>query len=117
MKRFVIEFKDGVDKDEIHKALYEAALDYNAANYGWLQEVVEEFRKADGSARMTTKQRDKLWEMCGRYNVPFREDDYYLDAHTGMVEGWVGGRMHSASWGEEKPTIYVGVETDGRSHT
>jgi hypothetical protein len=76
--------------------------------------------RADGQPRMTTAQRDRLWEMCGRYNVPFREDDYILAGKqasigAGWVEGWVGGRDGSGI--TSRKTIYVGVSPTGESHT
>lgn len=63
--------------------------------------------------RMTEAQRNKLWETCGRYNVPFREDDYQLNSldssfMPGWVEGWIGG---------VETTIYLGVDPEGRSHS
>lgn len=64
--------------------------------------------------RMTDAQREKLWALCGRYDVPFREDDYVHNSKEsafmpGWVEGWVGG--------EPNLTIYVGVAPDGSSHS
>ena len=76
------------------------------------------------NGRMTFEQREKLWEMCGRYGVPFREDDYHPTQFSSnspiMYEGWIGGIKHSGpipGHTERKRTIYVGVEPDGRSHT
>jgi hypothetical protein len=81
-------------------------------------------RFADQRARMSDAQRNRLWQMCADYNVPFNEADYFLDSKDGMVEGWVGGFYHgngNSSLNDGKPenkkTIYVGVELDGRSHT
>jgi hypothetical protein len=81
--------------------------------------------RPDGKPRMTHAQRDKLWDLCAGYNVPFREDDYVL--HTtraaisigsGYVEGWIGGAAHSdAPFAGGKKTIFVGVAPDGRSHS
>lgn len=74
-------------------------------------------RFANQRARMSDAQRNKLWEMCGRYNVPFREDDYSLKPN-GMVEGWAGGFELESLGPPAKPkTIYVGVEPNGDSHT
>ena len=47
--------------------------------------------------RMNEAQRNALWALCGRYGVPFREDDYRVyppDSWMmkGYVEGWIGGR-------------------------
>ena len=120
-KRMIVQVHKDVTTDEIHKALYDGNVGYCAKDSDWLYEVKEEHETANGKKRMTTKQRDRLWEMCGRYNVPFREDDYYIDAATGMVEGWIGGsrdRNYRLDSGNEwRKTIYVGVEPDGRSHT
>jgi hypothetical protein len=78
-------------------------------------------RFADQRARMSDAQRNKLWDMCGRYNVPFREDDYVFDSwNNGMVEGWIGGFQTVPHVTTKQPipkTIYVGVEPNGDSHT
>lgn len=64
--------------------------------------------------RMTEAQRNKLWELCGRYNVPFREDDYVIMSADSIfgppnwVEGWVGGKQG---------TLFVGVSPEGDSHS
>jgi hypothetical protein len=64
--------------------------------------------------RMTEAQRDKLWDLCGRYNVPFRETDYVIMPEGSIfgppnwVQGWVGG---------ESNTIFVGVSPEGESHS
>lgn len=72
---------------------------------------------AEQQRRMTDAQRDKLWDLCGRYNVPFREDDYYKALFSnGMYEGWIGGNLHSGTNGFKK-TIYIGVEPNGDSHS
>ena len=68
-------------------------------------------RFADQRARMSDAQRNRLWQMCADYNVPFREDDYQLNFNnmqSGWVEGWIGG---------EPGTIYTGVSPKGDSHT
>ena len=64
--------------------------------------------------RMTIRQVRALWDLCGRYNVPFREDDYYFptDLPDGWVAGWVGGWFPGS---DRKKTIYVGVDPEGRS--
>lgn len=56
--------------------------------------------------RMTRLQRDALWSLCGRYGVPFREDDYHpqFDLPRGYVAGWIGGDARK---------LYVGVSPDG----
>lgn len=73
--------------------------------------------------RMNLLQLLTLWGMCGRYNVPFREDDYRFipeDATftPGFVEGWIGGAEQRDLFNKgQQSTIYVGVAPDGRSHT
>lgn len=65
---------------------------------------------------MTNAQRDSLWDLCGRYHVPFREDDYHpqFDLPPGYVAGWVGGNQHGGQLGKvDKLTIYVGVDPEG----
>lgn len=78
--------------------------------------------RADGEPRMTDAQRNRLWDMCGRYNVPFNEDHYFIDPITKYVEGWIGGHEHAPVFLELarekfKPTIYTGVSPEGESHT
>lgn len=81
----------------------------------------------ESQKRMTNAQRNRLWEMCGNYNVPFRENDYYLNPSTGWVEGWIGGVEHALPQVPDNApvvrkipvprTIYVGVSPEGESHT
>ena len=76
--------------------------------------------RRDGTPRMTGAQRDRLWELCARHSVPFREDDYVLAGKqagigAGWVEGWVGGRDGSGV--TSRKTIYVGVSPEGESHS
>lgn len=63
--------------------------------------------------RMTIRQVRALWELCDRYNVPFREDDYYqsFDLPTGYFTGWIGGWKPGS---DRKKTICVGVSPDGQ---
>jgi len=76
--------------------------------------------RADGAARarMTDAQRDRLWQLCAVYNVPFREDDYFLwteksgGVGAGWVEGWVGGRDGAGL--TRRKTMYVGMDPEGR---
>lgn len=58
---------------------------------------------------MTDAQRDALWNICGRYGVPFREDDYHpqFDLPPGYVAGWVGGVA------DPQECIFVGVDPEG----
>jgi hypothetical protein len=85
--------------------------------------------RADGKPRMTDAQRDALWRLCGGYNVPFREDDYYLyptdrsapqpgiGNMPGWVEGWVGGCDGRHESGDRRRTIYVGVSPEGQANS
>lgn len=63
--------------------------------------------------RMTEEQVIALYRLCVRYNVPFREKDYYRDFSLpdGYFAGWVGGWTPGSA---RKKTIYVGVSPDGR---
>ena len=79
-----------------------------------------ENNKADEKPRMTDAQRDRLWEMCGRYGVPFRESDYVLSGKqagigAGWVEGWVGGIDGTGI--TSRKTIYIGISPEGESHS
>jgi hypothetical protein len=119
MKRFIIEVDDDVTEGDIKEYLYHGSQQKKV----WKTEPIEiqeTNKRADDSPRMTTKQRDKLWEVCGRYNVPFRESDYVFSGGAfgtpGMVEGWIGGPMMNGHNNQGK-TIYMGVEVDGSSHT
>lgn len=117
MKRFIVETSDDGTDEKLRGLLYlgneseRADAVHYMLNIIDVSEIKEKWLTHDGKKRMTTKQRDRLWVMCGNYNVPFREDDYFFDPVTEMVEGWVGGSD------SRNKTIYVGVEKDGRSHT
>lgn len=92
----------------------------SAAVRGALASELTPAARADGASRMTNAQRDRLWQLCARYNVPFREDDYLLSSKqsgigAGWVEGWVGGRDGSGI--TSRKTIYVGVSPEGESHS
>jgi hypothetical protein len=63
--------------------------------------------RADGRPRMTTAQRNRLWELCGSYNVAFREDDYR--PQFDLPIGYVGGRLGGADG-----SVFVGVSPEGR---
>jgi hypothetical protein len=71
--------------------------------------------------RMTDAQRDKLWDLCGRYGVPFREDDYFPTRFSSsaplMFEGWIGGTFYNGTFPDKRRTIYIGVEPNGDSHS
>lgn len=76
---------------------------------------------------MTDAQQTALIEICKRYKVTYRSDDYKpaFDLPDGYVAGWVGGPEHGFvrestneydfEWVRTpKTTIYVGVDEDGR---
>jgi hypothetical protein len=73
---------------------------------------------AEGIRRMSQAQRNRLWIMCGNYNVPFRENDYYIDS-SGYACGWIGGHEHATTerGGTKKSTIYTGVSPEGEANT
>jgi hypothetical protein len=95
--RFIITVKDEIDAYDVQEALYE---------YGGegVEPLKETWEFANGYHRMTTKQRDKLWELCGGSNVPFNEENYKstFDLPHGYVAGWVG-------------KVYYGVDPEGRA--
>lgn len=123
--RFIVTMKDQYDEGDIAEFLYHGSGEKVVWDGYRPEPMKETWERADGRPRMTTKQRDALWELCGRYNVPFREDDYAIQTSSmmqGYVEGWVGGIDYSAKrYGRPetvgKSTVYVGVSPDGRVHT
>lgn len=128
-KRFIVETDtDCPNADAVRSLLYlgrqntRAPAELVNIEVFDVTEIQEKNSMADGKPRMTTKQRDKLWEMCGRYNVPFRENDYVLHQKTGAfsqegwVEGWIGGPLHNGHNNMGK-TIYVGVDPEGNANT
>lgn len=115
-KRIVIEVNDDIDEGDIKEFLYHGSQPSQRVWVGEPYVIQEENAFVNGNIRMTTKQRDALWNLCGRYNVPFREDDYHIVSSSvgyRYVEGWIGGREHNGNWGEAKSTIFVGVSPDG----
>ena len=118
-KRIIVEVEDDITPDDIVQALYDHCIKRVSEPY----EILENVERSDGVPRMSVKQRDKLWALCGGYNVPFREDDYStprtqgggFGGPKGMVEGWIGGVAANPRGGSR--TIYVGVEENGRSHS
>lgn len=115
MRRFIVEAED----DDVSSAedLY-GMLYMNLPSFSYnVREIPEPNHRADGTPRMTFAQREKLWQLCGGYNVPFREDDYFTES-TGFVMGWIGGFNHSGlPSAKEKKTIYVAVEPNGDAHS
>lgn len=114
MKTFIVKVADTVPEDKLREALY----------HGIPSSYEIEPAREDEEGRMTQAQRDKLWDLCGRYNVPFREDDYHPATFSKdspvMYEGWVGGYQeveHPTTKQPTPKTIYVGVEPNGRSHS
>lgn len=118
MKRFIVETDNDGNESDISGLLYlgrkanRETGDLPSIEIFSVIEINEESNRADGKPRMTKRQRDTFWLLCGNYNVPFNEEHYrptqFSSTSPVMYEGWVGGVQH---------TIYVGVEPDGRSHT
>lgn len=112
------ELLDGENSDEANKHYAEALVEHFDGLDKWLCDggfIPREWvsthcnRDAKANIRMSDAQRNRLWDMCGNYGVPFREDDY-TRPHTEprFVEGWIGGKPG---------TIYTGVSPKGESHT
>lgn len=125
MKRFIVETSDDGTEEKLRGLLYLGNESPRADAVGYMLNIVEvteisnEQKRADGKPRMTRKQMESLWRVCGNYNVPFRENDYAL-MNDGMVEGWIGGTTYRKIEGIRqfgKTTIYVGVEPNGRVHS
>ena len=130
MKKFIITIAstEEVSEEHIRSVLY---LGNQEAGVGTLYPEIPTITVKDvaqvtyGEGRMTFEQREKLWAMCGRYGVPFRETDYHRSAIgygsyadlPPSYEGWVGGDFYSNNKAGGQKTIYVMVEHDGRSHS
>lgn len=119
MKKMMIFVTDDTTVEDIHVALYEGDIICPV----YPEPYPEIFFSSNGTQRMTAAQRDKLWALCGGYNVPFREDDYFPTQFGSnapkMYEGWIGGNAYSSAITSptKRATIYVGVEPDGSSHS
>lgn len=75
------------------------------------------------TATLTEAQVAALQNICQRYGVEYRADDYkpQFDLPTGYVGGWVGGNDHGhrrtcdGEWVRtSKTTIYIGCDAEGR---
>lgn len=102
-KAFIVETVNEISESKLREFLY-----HSPCPSGY---TIKEITDTEG--RMSFLQREALWNLCCRYNVPFREDDYSGPFRNevplkGWVEGWVGGRPG---------TIYVGVDPYGRIHS
>lgn len=127
MKLFLIETSDEGNRVDLDTILYigrhSKMGDGHLAKIKThvLGEIEEGELREDGNPRMTFQQREKFWTLCGRYNVPFREDDYrYMEYRDGIsfYEGWIGGPGHAhGTPGNNKGTIFVAVEPSGISHS
>lgn len=117
MRQFIVKvdttpFNTEVTEDNLREALYHGMPIEHT-----VREISELNHRSDGTPRMTFAQREKLWQLCGGYNVPFREDDYFTES-TGFVMGWIGGFNHSGlPSAKEKKTIYIAVEPNGDAHS
>lgn len=127
MQRFIVELEGVTAVYKVREALYHSA----GGNWS-IKPVVEESAWAEDSedshvrndfgeprVRMTVRQRDALWELCHRYNVPFREDDYMVGQKDnvfwsrGWAQGWVGGERRNGR-NNQDATIFVGVSPEGQ---
>lgn len=84
-----------------------------------LPEALQEYLEYEDNG-MTMAQQAKLYLLCQRYEVEYDPQHYYVYPKgqpwmDGWAEGWVGGIDHMK--GTEHPTIYVGVDPLGRSHS
>lgn len=78
---------------------------------------------------MTEAQDATLRRLCERYKVPFDPEHYVVwpedsSIMPGWCEGWLGGPNHAAhpelprpAHPALKPTLYVGVDPEGRAHS
>lgn len=127
MKRFLITVdNDDFTTENMESVLY-LGVEKKRSQYPEIPDPgrrkITEIVSVEG--RMTMAQREKLWELCGRYQVPFRESDYdgpfkgeaFFDKDLkGWIEGWVGGPLHNGH-NNMKKTIYVGVDPEGNVHS
>ena len=115
MRYFIVEISEDDFPPEMCKQNLREALYHGLPTKHEIREIPEVTHRADGTERMTFAQREKLWSLCGGYNVPFRENDYcptqFSEKAPIMYEGWVGGIS------DPQKTIYVAVEPNGRSHS
>ncbi|AEL97968.1 hypothetical protein CL65_gp060 [Mycobacterium phage Patience] len=127
MKYFVLEVGDDVSMADISAIMYlgkqhpEAPESISNTSTSVFSEIPGDYVRADGKVRLTYHQREALWLLCGRYNVPFRESDYPLYEGNAfgskhMAEGWIGGPNYNGH-NNMGQTIYVGVTKDGRVHS
>lgn len=68
--------------------------------------------------RPNEAQEASLRAICGRYQVEYRDGDYFVYPENawmmpGWAEGFVGGKEIQAT----HPTIYCGVSPEGQVHT
>ncbi|MBW4818730.1 hypothetical protein F6X56_14960 [Rhodococcus erythropolis] len=66
--------------------------------------------------KINTAQEEALRNLCHRYGVEYRADDYYVyPPDAGMTpswaEGWVGG------YDDGQQRLYVGVSPEGEIHS
>lgn len=122
-KKFIVTVSDDGTEEKIRGLLYLGNESPRADAVSYMLNIVgvsEVPQVTNG--RMTFEQREKLWEMCGRYGVPFNESDYRVLLPSGMVEGWIGGNVArdadlARGFSNVRRTIYVGVEPNGNCHT
>ena len=115
MRYFIVEISEDDFPPEMCEQNLREALYHGLPTKHEIREIPEVTHRADGTERMTFAQRETLWRVCGGYNVPFREDDYFNVDYFGqtMLEGWIGGLGQQSV----KKTVYVGVEKNGDAHS
>lgn len=78
--------------------------------------------------RITEAQEETLRVLCDRYGVQYAAEHYYVYPQNstmmaGWCEGWLGGAQHANpeyATPEEpagEPSLYVGVDPEGRAHS
>jgi hypothetical protein len=69
-------------------------------------------REQEQQPHLTEVQEAALQDICSRYKVAYDSSHYAprFDLPTGWFAGWVGGAEIQA----EHPTIYCGVDPEGR---
>lgn len=100
-KKFIVEFDDEITSEQLNLIIY---LGNKEAQENFSDQIpkirapeVTEIVNHEG--RMTFEQRENLWDLCGRYNVPFREDDYVHNSKESSLwipisEGNKGSRIY-----------------------
>lgn len=127
MKSFIVQTPENIESESLREALYHSPTPNGYTikeirDIPWAEDSPDSNVRNDHGeikVRMTVAQRDALWELSHRYNVPFREDDYQIHQVTGIfgqkgwAEGWIGGPRHNGH-NNMRTTLYVGVSPEGQ---